>query len=122
MAVAKQLASKVWSMNEKLYEHFSGQTGPTHVSTNGTVSVNGFKMQKPKDPDDYDENDAWDDVKKARENIGAYEAGITGTTQEREKKLADYIRPKEQTSFKNTADSFQWDTKDRDSPTFSRPA
>lgn len=114
------LAKKVWNFNEKLYEHFSGSMGPTNVSTSKTtINENGFRVKKKDDDEDYDENDAWGDVKKAKENIGVYKDNITGSVVE-EKKLADYIRSPNRNERRKG--SFDLDDGRDNSPSNSRPS
>lgn len=43
--------------------------------------------------DDFDHEDAWGDVKKAKQNIGQYEKSITeGIKYKEEKQLGDYLQ------------------------------
>lgn len=62
-----------------------------NVITSATVEYSKQKKE-PTFEDDFDHEDAWGDVKKAKETIGKYEQSITeGIKHKEEKNLNDYV-------------------------------
>lgn len=69
--------------------------GPVKINVNSKDGNWDFADKKDKgDPDDWDEKDAWGDVRKAKLNIGQYEKNINGGVSKKpEKTLSDILRP-----------------------------